>query len=408
AKLTYTEPLSKKYSLELGYQLTYNHGTNDQLTYSYSAASGKYDFEVDSLTNQFKQGIIQNNPSAKINYADKKLKINVGSGFGFTNFDLKDLTFNKDYKRNYINFYPTANITYTYKPNHSIRFNYNGNTRQPTIYQLQPLRNNNDYFNQFIGNPDLKPSFTNSFNLSHNSYNFLKDLYTYISLNARVTSNSITNSRTINIDSGKTISQPVNTNGNISINLWSGGGFKIKKLDTRVNINPNLSYNKYADIINSKLSFSKNVNAGLSVGLSKAKEKKYDISINNNFTYNSSTTSQNNTKIHYYINTLYVNSTIYIEKIWSIITDYQFYSRQKTLQFNSALNTHILNARLQRTFKKDEFTAYLSVRDLLNQNVGIQRNFYGNTYTEVINDRLKRYFLAGFTWNFKNKSAQAK
>jgi hypothetical protein len=408
SKFIYTEPLSKQYSLELGYQLAYNYGNNNQLTYSYSPASGKYDLSVDSLSNQFKQNIIQNIPSAKINFANKKLKINAGSGFGFTNFELKDLTFNKDYNRNYVNFFPAANITYTYKPNHSIRFTYNGNTRQPTINQLQPLRNNNDFFNEYIGNPDLKPSFTNSFNLSHNSYNFIKDLYTYVSLNGRLTSNSITNNRTIDINSGKIISQPVNTDGNLSLSLWSGGGFKIKKLDTRVNINPNINYNKYADVINSKTSFSRVVNAGLSIGLSKAKEKKFDVSINNNFSYNSSKTSQNDNKIQYYINTVYLNATLYIDTVWSIVTDYQFYSRQKTVQFNTGINTHLLNARLQRTFKKDEFTAYISVRDLLNQNVGIQRNFYGNTYTEVINDRLKRYFLLGFTWNFKNKTAQPK
>ena len=120
---------------------------------------------VDSLSNQFKQNIIQNIPSTRINFANKKWKINIGSGFGFTNFDLQDLTFNKDYTRNYVNFYPSANITYTYKPNHNIRFNYNGNTTQPSINQLQPLRNNNDYFNQYIGNPNLKPSFSNSFNI---------------------------------------------------------------------------------------------------------------------------------------------------------------------------------------------------------------------------------------------------
>ncbi|MDQ6843351.1 MAG: TonB-dependent receptor family protein, partial [Bacteroidota bacterium] len=208
AKLVYTEPLSKEYSLELGYRLAYNYGTNDQLTYIYSPVSNKYDKVVDSLSNQFKQNIIQNIPSFKINFANKKFKVNIGSGFGFTDFNLKDITYDKDYKRNYVNFYPGANITYTYKANKNIRFNYNGNTTQPTVNQLQPLRNNNDYFNQYIGNPNLKPSFTNSFNLSHNSYNFLKDIWMYQQLNVRLTENSITNNRIINIDSGKTITQP--------------------------------------------------------------------------------------------------------------------------------------------------------------------------------------------------------
>ena len=53
----------------------------------------------------------------------------------------------------------------------------------------------------------------------------------------------------------------------------------------------------------------------------------------------------------------------------------------------------------------EHYKAYISVRDILNQNVGVQRNFYNNVYSEEINDRLKRYFMIGFTWDFKNKSA---
>ena len=165
SKIVYTEPLGKKYALELGYQLAYNYGNNNQLTYNYSPLSGKYDYTVDSLSNQFKQSILQNIPSTKLSYSGKKLKMNAGAGFGITDFTLKDLSYGKDYNRNFINFYPSATLNYSYKANHNLRFNYNGNTTQPTINQLQPLRNNNDYFNQYIGNPQLKPSFTNSFNL---------------------------------------------------------------------------------------------------------------------------------------------------------------------------------------------------------------------------------------------------
>jgi hypothetical protein len=408
AKVVYTEPLAKEYSLELAYQVAYNYGTNNQLTYSYTPFSNKYDVLVDSLSNQFKQNILQNIPSARINFANKKIKINIGSGFGFTNFDLKDITFDKDYTRNYVNFYPTANISYTYKPNHGIRFNYSGNTTQPTINQLQPLRNNNDYFNQYIGNPDLKPSFTNSFNVSHNSYNFLKDIWMYQSLNVRFTSNSITNNRIINVDSGKTVTQPINTNGNLSINFYGGFGFKIKKIDTRINFNPQFNYSKYADIINSRKSFSKTVTPGINLWISKSKEKKYDVSIGDEFNYNVNTTSQNDTKIHFNTNTLSLNGTVYIKKVWSILTDLQIYSRQKTAQFNSNLNSTQWGARLQRTFKNNEFTAYVSVHDILNDNIGVDRSFFSNSYTQVTNDRLKRYFLIGFQWDFKNKASKTK
>lgn len=407
-KIVYTEPLAKEYSLELAYQLAYNYGTNNQLTYNYTPISNKYETIVDSLSNQFKQNILQNIPSARINFANKKIKLNIGSGFGFTNFDLKDLTFNKDYTRDYVNFYPTANFNYTYKPNHSIRINYNGNTTQPTINQLQPLRNNNDYFNQYIGNPNLKPSFTNSFNIGHNGYNFLKDIFTYQNLSVRVTSNAITNNRTINVDSGKTITQPINTNGNLSLNFYGGMGFKIKKIDTRIYVGPQLNYNKYADIINSQKSFSKTFGPGANLSIQKQKEKKYDFSINDEFNYNSNTTSQNDTKIHYNTNTLSLNATVYYKKVWSLLSDFQLYSRQRTSQFDQNLNSNQWGARLQRTFRDNEFTAYISVHDILNSNIGVDRSFYSNTYTQVTNDRLKRYFMIGFEWDFKNKAAKTK
>jgi hypothetical protein len=408
AKVIYTEPLSKEYSLELGYQLAYIYGTNNQLTYNYTPVSDKYDVLVDSLSNQFKQNITENIPSARINFANKKIKVNIGSGFGFTNFDLKDLTFGKDYKRDYVNFFPAANITYTFRPNHELRFNYDGNNTQPTINQLQPLRNNNNYFNQYIGNPDLKPSFTHSFNASNFNYNFLKDFYTYFNLRASFVNNSITTSNTINVDSAKTVSQAINTNGNYSINFNGGAGMKIKKIDTRINFYPQINYNQYASVINYEKSLSKTFSPGLYIGLEKEKEKKYDFSISNTVNYNSNTTSQNQTNIHYYTNTLSLNATLYYKKVWSIITDFQQYWQQKTPQIPTSLHSNQWNARLQRTFHDNEFTAYFYVHDILNDNIGIDRNFNNNTYTQVTNYRLKRYFMIGFEWDFKNKTSKSK
>jgi hypothetical protein len=92
--------------------------------------------------------------------------------------------------------------------------------------------------------------------------------------------------------------------------------------------------------------------------------------------------------------------------VWSLNTDYSYFFRQKTVDADKDLKTHLWNARLQRTFRHDEFTTYFMVRDILNQNIGIERNFYGNTYTQETNDRLKRYFMIGFTWNFKNKGSK--
>jgi hypothetical protein len=408
ARMVYTEPLNKKFALELAYELNYSKGNNNQFTYTYSPLSGKYDLAVDSLSNKFTQSIVINKPSFRISYGNKKIKFSFGSGFGFTNFDFRDNTMGKDYLRRFTNFFPSANFNYTYKSQQNIRVGYNGNTTQPTINQLQPLRNNTDYFNQYIGNPQLKPAFSNSIFISHNTYNFLKDIFTYQSFNVRFVSNNITNNRIIDLDSGKTVTQPINTNGNYSMNFSGGMGFKIKKIDTRIYLGPNFRYSRTADVFNSAVNYSKILSAGIDVNFSKSKEKKYEFDISNNISYNNSTISQSNSKSDFFMNTLSLNAKVYILKSLSVISDYEFYSQQKTPQQSQSLNYQIWNARLEKTFKKDEFTAYIKVRDILNQNVGINSSFDRNTYFEIRNDRLQRFWMVGFAWNFNNGGAKAK
>ncbi|MBK8928432.1 MAG: TonB-dependent receptor [Chitinophagaceae bacterium] len=407
-RMVYTEPMSKKTALEFAHEININNGTNIQKTYSFDPSSGKYETIVDSLSNDFKQTIVENKPSVKFSYNGKKITYSFGSGVGFTSFNLNDRTLDKNYNRHYTNFFPSANFNYKFKSNNNFRFNYNGRTTQPSINQLQPLRNNNNQFNQYVGNPDLKPSFNHNFGLGVNSYNFLKDSWKYLGLWGSVTQNSITNDRQINPQTGYTITKPVNTNGNWSVGVYTGIGLKLKKADIRLNLSPNMNYSKYADIINSQVSFSKTFSGGLGLDLQKSKENKYEFSLGNNYSMSSNTNSQRNTKNKFSSYTLDFNGTIYYKREWSIQSDYNFYYRGKVTESGGALNNNMWNAKLQRTLKNKEFTIYLQVRDILNQNIGFDRNFNGNNYYEERNDRLKRYFMIGFRWDFKNKGPKPK
>ena len=405
-KLIYTEPLSKRWSMELSYEFSSNSGKNNQNTFSKSNTTNTYDVYNDLLSNNFDQNIIVQKPSAKFNYAFKKFKFNFGSGFGFTQFDLLDVSNKKDYLRNYTNLFPTATFVYAYKGNHSLRIKYNGYNTQPTLNQLQPLQNNNDLFNQYIGNPDLKPSFANNININHNGYNFLKEMWNYQSLNVTFTNNSITNSKIFEPSTGKTKTQPVNTNGNININLWTGVGFKLKKTKIDIEFNPSANYSRFNDIINGIKSSSKTISGGINFTLRKSIADKYDLSANNDFNYNYNTNAQTNTSNSFKTNKLNFYATIYYKKVWSIISDYEYFSREKLPGQMDNLNVTLVNLKLQRTLKNKEYTIYAQVRDLLNQNTGIDRSYYGNRFSEEINQRLKRYFMIGISWDFKNKSGK--
>lgn len=407
-KVAYTEPLGKKFALQFAYSVNLNTGFNNQSTFAFDTSTNSYSTLIADLSNNFKQQIVVQEPNIKINYNSKKINYGFGTGLGFTNFNLTDVTNNVNYVRNFTNIFPSANFSYKYKSNASLRFNYNGATTQPTINQLQPLRNNQDFFNQILGNPDLKQSFLNRFDISQNSYNILNDSYIYQGLNVNFVANQITSNRDIDLQNAKTTTKPINTNGNYSVSYYGGYGFKIKKIDLQINLSPNFSYNKSVISINSIESFNNNFDAAMSVGLSKTKEKKYDFSINNNFSNSSNSTSQNDDVKSFYTNNFSFDGGIYIAEKWKLSTSYNLFTRQKTEDFQDNLSNQLWNARLQRTFKNDEFTAYILIRDILNQNVSIERYNFQNTVGEETNDRLQRYAMIGITWNFKNKNNEPK
>jgi hypothetical protein len=405
AKAVYTEPLSARYSLEVNYELSWLGGNNNLSTLSKTTSNGKYDELVDSLSNDFRQDITTNKAGLKISYKFKKFKYSFGSAAGFTQFNLKDLTLDTTYKRNFTNLFPSASLGYSYKQNHNINFNYNGNTIQPTLNQLQQLRNNNNPLQQYIGNPNLKQSFRHNLSLQHNSYNFLQEMWTYQSINFNITQDAINNSTTINPITGETVTMPVNNGNNTTISSWMGAGKKLKKLELNLFANYQLSYSKFTDIVNGQNNNNSNTGHTLGLNISKWKEKKYDFSIDNNFGFNSNQSSIYNRKIKYNTYTLSLNGSIFIKKVWKINSSFDYNYRQKTDVFGRDVNNSLWNATLERTFHNDEFTLFTTVRDILNQNIGIDRSFYGNTLKEVRNDRLQRFWLIGFRWDFKNKGA---
>ncbi len=405
-KAVYTEPLSKKFSLELNYEFAFTKGKNDNATLTQTIpGSGKYDLIVDSLTNNFDQQISTNKTGFKISYKNKKIKYSFGAAAGFTHFDLRDITFNKDYVRNFINLFPLATFNYSYKSNHNLSVTYNGRTIQPSMNQLQQLRNNNNTLSIYIGNPLLKQSFTHDVGINHSSYNFLKEMWTYQSVNVSSTSNAITNSQNIDPTSGKTVTQPVNTDGNYSVSSWMGMGKNLKKIKTNLNINASLFYQKYNDIVNGITNKTSNLGASIGFSLSKSKDKVYEVSLRDDFGYNINRSSVSSRQtVKYNTNSIYADASVYFHKVWKLSTEIQQNYRQRTQDFDRNVNNTLWNARFERTFKKDEFTLYCTIRDILKQNIGIDRNLSGNGFTEERNDRLQQYWMLGFRWDFKNKS----
>ena len=418
-KLAYTEPIVKNLFVELSYGLRISSSESKKLSYDRNQ-TGKYEALNDSFSNNYKYYILTNSAGMAWRYNSKKVTASTGGDIALADFKQTDLLRNSQIRYNYTNFFPKANFRYKINGTTSVGFTYNGNTRQPSIEQIQPVRDNTNPLNIAIGNPDLKQEFNHQFFMNFNSYKVLKQrgLYLYGSFNT--SSNSITTNETT-ITSGDSAGirtfRYVNLNGNYNgySGLWYN--YKIQKLDLALNLGLNLNINRYNNIVstlnNNTLTSFKNRtdgnNYGFNLGIYKNKEKKYDISYNSNISYNTSTSTINSSlKTNYftYNQSLYLNVTL--PKRFEINTNVDANFRQKTALFSGKNNVVLWNAYIGKKFlKNDKGMVSIRANDILDQNRGYQRYVNSNILREETYQTLRRYFLLTFTWNISKNPGGA-
>jgi hypothetical protein len=69
------------------------------------------------------------------------------------------------FDRSYNTLFPSFNVAYSVAPGRTVRFLYSKRISRPSAYYLDPYTPTTDPLNRNIGNPDLKPSYTQSFSV---------------------------------------------------------------------------------------------------------------------------------------------------------------------------------------------------------------------------------------------------
>ena len=123
-----------------------------------------------------------------------------------------------DIVRNVTNMSPTLDFRYRFNQLSNLRIQYRGTTSQPNISDLLDIRDDSNPMNITEGNPGLKPSFTNSFQLFYNTYiqSHQRSIMSFV--NFSTTRNNISNMVTYNEKTGGRITRPENINGNWNVN----------------------------------------------------------------------------------------------------------------------------------------------------------------------------------------------
>ncbi len=400
SRVSFSEPISSNITVQATYSFKNTYSESFKNSYDNTQLIGGKPKQVDSLSNNFEFNSLSHIGKGVIQYKNPKFGVNIGLEATQTNFSLNDLDRKSEFNRSYLNLGPNSNLNIKLADNLNLRANYTGTTRQPSLDQLQPIRELNNPLYQIIGNPLLKPSFTNSFSTGINSYTPKTQQYLSIGINYNMVNNEIVNTETIDENNRRVISYiNIDGNKNYGANIYYDRGFEKYK----ISLNGNLSYNKSERTALINNVFNESINESYNIGYGF-----YFYPKNITFSYNGysaintgrSTIGQlfagnNITHNHNFRLTIKLPYNMEFTNILSVSL------RPANAVFTEPLNLQKWDSSFAvKALKNNALELKLSVSDILNQQIGYNRSVSGNTLSESTYSFIPRYGLIGINYNF--------
>ena len=109
--------------------------------------NGKYSIRDSLFSNNFDLDAYSYSGAMIFKYTTQKLRAAFGSGVASLRLKLYNIDSAKKDIYHFLNLTPQLSTSYSFKPQTRLNFNYKGTTRNPTIEQLQPIRDNQDRLN---------------------------------------------------------------------------------------------------------------------------------------------------------------------------------------------------------------------------------------------------------------------
>lgn len=400
-KSTFMEPLNDKWMLVVDYGWNKNHSRSLRNTYE-KDFNGKYSERISEFSNNFELDAYSNSGNAIFRYTGKKMRAGIGSGISAVKLNLKNLDNSILNNYRFFNVTPQASVNFTPKAQFNIGINYRGNTVQPNISQLQPLRDNTDPLNEYQGNPDLKVGFNHQTSVFINQYKVLSQQWLGANFSYNVQQNAITQFNTLDTSTGKRTYFPVNVNGNRSWFLWSN--FNKSKGNGKPNYGFGFNGNgsRFNNFVNGVRAVTRSFSMNFELQLGIEKEDKFDFSIRPKIGYNSSRSSFNtNIDNDYFTYGGWIEAEVSLPWKMEITSNLNADLRQRIQAFATNVNLVVWNAGIsKKIFKKDAGKIGLYANDILDENKGFNRNISSTFVTDERYQRVSRYFLLRFEWTF--------
>ncbi len=416
-RTSFVEPIyGKNHFIETVLSLSGSNRNSVKDQYSMDSITGNYEYDSvysNALTNDMYTEQLELN----YRWVNEKMDLTAGARVLATQTHSTTYygnTLARDTLYNRWNWSPNVRFRYKFGQKEFARIVYRGRVNQPTIQQMEPVRNNSDAMNETVGNLGLNPAFSHNIFAMYSKFNQEKFSSMMVGMNANLTQDALTNN-TIYDQTGKRYMQTVNSEmipWYVGAHFMSNTPFCNKMFQfhsrTAVSYNQRVAYvlrEQDADEIAQLIAAdqlplgdaSKTGNFRMSSDLTlRFTHKLVDIGVKNTNVYSLTHNSLNKKNISHIGDWIITGDvTFHLPKSWNIATDVSYTSRHG-YQGLTDVNELIWNFSIDKTWKNSTLT--LKVYDLLNDKKNIVQTVNETSVSYQKFNTLPTYAMLTFTY----------
>lgn len=467
ARLGYVEPLGKNWFAEVRYQYSYKYSQSnrsrfnlDSLSYKgqsyfddYGEQLSDYDLSFGSTnyptigslptTDQVLNYVRDLNNSqyatykysnhtatVGIRYNSSTIRFNAGVDF---NPEHTTMHYNRPSQvdtvvtRNVFNVSPQIRFRYSFSKTNRLDIRYRGSSSQPSMTDLLAVVDDSNPLSITMGNPGLKPSWSNTLRINYNGYNPTKQQGMMLGIDATQTRNSISNRMVYDAQTGVSYFRPENINGNwngrgmfmfnsalgkdklFNINTFTSlsyqnavGYVSTKPADLNLGTINDRTYNAYSQVFalaSSEKNTTKTVGVDENLNIS-YRQTWFDVGLIGKLNYQHARASvQQNANMDTWNFAYGANANFNFNFGLSISTDIRMNSRRGYTDASMNTNELLWNAQIAQSFLKNK-AATLSIQfyDILKQQSNVSRMISATQRTDSWNNAINSYFMVHFIY----------
>ncbi len=303
----------------------------------------------------------------------------------------------------YTHILPSANFRVQLNDAKTLNFRYTTSTREPSMTELQPFTDNTNPLRTYVGNPNLTPEYSHSFNADYrffDQFSFV-NLFTYLRFS--YTNDDIIQSRVIDEQALQTV-MPVNIDHTWTTNGGLTYGRPIRSVGARINLNYSFNYTRGVEILNGSENNSTVLRNTIDASIDNRNKDLFDVRAGARFAFNDVEYSLNPELNQGYLDkTFYGNGMLHYGTGWTLSATLNYRLFDEDVFGGADRNIAMLQASISKLAMDNRVEVELVGFDILDQNKGVTYTTGTSFIEERRSESLGRYVMLKVTYRLGSR-----